>query len=193
MTLEHLIDSYGYLAILIGTFLEGETILILGGITAKLGYLQLSWVIVYAFCGTLIGDQLFYFLGRYQGASFLQRHPAWNSRAEKVRRILEGHRILIILGFRFLYGFRIITPFVIGMSRIAFLEFAILNVISAAIWSIIIGLLGFAFGHGLELVLGDIRLYEIAIMATVLLMGTLIWIIHIVYLRRKQKQERTGS
>lgn len=193
MTLEHLIDSYGYLAILIGTFLEGETILILGGITAKLGYLQLSWVIVYAFCGTLIGDQLFYFLGRYQGVSFLQRHPAWNSRAEKVRRILKGHRILIILGFRFLYGFRIITPFVIGMSRIAFLEFAILNVISAAMWSIIIGLLGFAFGHGLELVLGDIRLYEIAIMATVLLMGTLIWIIHIVYLRRKQKQERTGS
>lgn len=192
MTLEHLIDSYGYLAILIGTFLEGETILILGGITAKLGYLQLPWVIVYAFCGTLIGDQLFFFLGRFQGASFLQRHPSWNYRAEKVRGILVRHRILIILGFRFVYGFRTITPFVIGMSRVPILEFAILNVISAAVWSIVIGVLGFAFGHAMELVLGDLRRYEEAIVATVLLTGTLIWIIHIVYLRRKQKQQRTG-
>jgi len=189
MSLEHFIDSYGYLAILIGTFLEGETILVLGGITAKLGYLKLFWVIVYAFCGTLIGDQLFFFLGRYQGASFLQRHPSWNNRAQKVHGILERHRIPIILGFRFLYGFRIITPYVIGMSRVPFLEFAILNVISAAVWSIIIGILGFAFGHGLELVLGDIRRYEIAIMAAVLGMGLLIWVIHIVYLRKQQKQQ----
>lgn len=75
------------------------------------------------------------------------------------------------------------------MSRVPFLEFAILNVISAAVWSIVIGILGFAFGHGLELVLGDIRRYEIAIMAAVLGMGLLIWIIHIVYLRKQQKQQ----
>ena len=58
MSLEHLIDAYGYLAILAGTFLEGETILILGGVAAKLGYLDLPWVIVCGFTGSLIGDQL---------------------------------------------------------------------------------------------------------------------------------------
>ena len=168
MSLEHFIDSYGYLAILIGTFLEGETILILGGITAKLGYLQLPWVITYAFWGTLIGDQLFFMLGRSQGAPFLHRHPSWDERAQKVQGILERHRILIILGFRFIYGFRIITPYVIGMSRISYLEFLVLNVISAAVWSIVIGSLGFAFGHGLELWLGNIRRYEIIIMVVVL-------------------------
>ncbi|MDX1823759.1 MAG: DedA family protein [Thiohalomonadales bacterium] len=188
MSLEHFIDSYGYLAILIGTFLEGETILILGGITAKLGYLQLNWVIACAFLGTLIGDQLFFLLGRYLGAPFLDRHPSWVDRARKVESILERHRILIILGFRFIYGFRTITPYVIGMSRISFLEFFVLNVISAAVWSIIIGLLGFAFGHGLELWLGNIRHYEIRIMLVVILTGTLIWIIHFAYLRHKQKK-----
>lgn len=191
MSLEHFIDSYGYLAILIGTFLEGETILILGGITAKLGYLQLSWVIAYAFLGTFIGDQLFFLLGRFQGAPFLLRHPSWVDRARKVQGILERHRILIILGFRFIYGFRTITPYVIGMSRISFLEFFVLNAISAAVWSIIIGLLGFAFGHGLELWLGNIRHYEIRIMLAVILTGTLIWIIHFAYLRHKQKKRRT--
>ncbi len=64
MTLEILIRNYGYWAVLVGTFLEGETILVLGGLSAHLGYLKLPWVIAAAFCGTLPGDQLYFFLGR---------------------------------------------------------------------------------------------------------------------------------
>ena len=77
MTLEHLIDSYGYIVVLIGTLLEGETILVLGGIAAKLGYLELPWVITCAFTGTLLGDQFFFFMGRYKGHAYLEKRPAW--------------------------------------------------------------------------------------------------------------------
>lgn len=180
MTLQQLIDNYGYLAILIGTFLEGETILILGGIAAKLGYLELPWVIVCGFAGTLIGDQLFFFLGRYRGKEFLRRHPSWQARAEKVDSILQRHRLLIILGFRFLYGLRTVTPFVIGMSRIPILMFMLLNLVSALLWSVVIGTLGYAFGHALELVLGNLRHYEIGILTTVITIGAVIWLWHFV-------------
>ena len=180
MTLEHLFDTYGYLAILIGTFLEGETILVLGSIASKLGYLKLPWVIVCAFTGTLLGDQLFFFLGRYKGHSFLDHRPTWHARAETVHRILTHHRIPIILGFRFLYGLRTVTPFVIGMSRIPIPEFVVFNMIGAALWAIGIGALGYAFGHGLELILGDIKRYEFAIFALIMLSGLLMWIIHII-------------
>jgi membrane protein DedA with SNARE-associated domain len=37
MGLESLINTYGYLAILVGTLLEGETILVLGGFAAHRG------------------------------------------------------------------------------------------------------------------------------------------------------------
>ena len=56
MTIESFIETYGYAAILIGTFLEGETILVLGGFAAHRGYLSLPWVIVAAFAGTLSGE-----------------------------------------------------------------------------------------------------------------------------------------
>lgn len=187
MTPEHLIDAYGYLAILIGAFLEGETILVLGGIAAKLGYLELPWVIVCAFTGTLFGDQLFFFLGRYKGQTFLDKRPTWQGRAEKVHRIMERHHIPIILGFRFLYGLRTVTPFVIGMSRVPIAEFMILNIIGAALWAVSIGILGYAFGHALGLILGDIQHYELEILAVVLLVGILIWVNHIVHIRRQQK------
>lgn len=37
MTLESVVDTYGYVAVLVGTFLEGETILVLGGFAAHKG------------------------------------------------------------------------------------------------------------------------------------------------------------
>src|SRR5688572_33421924 len=41
--LTQLLDHYGYLAVLVGTVLEGETILILGGFAAHQGYLHLPF------------------------------------------------------------------------------------------------------------------------------------------------------
>ncbi len=63
MDLQSIIEHYGYAAILIGTFLEGETILVLAGLAAHQGYLVLSWVISAAFLGSLCGDQLFFIWG----------------------------------------------------------------------------------------------------------------------------------
>lgn len=191
MTLEHVIDSYGYLALVVGTFLEGETILVLGGIAAKLGYLQLPWVIVSAFLGTLSSDQLFFFLGRRQGRAFLLKHPQWNTRAEKVQRLLERHRIPVIIGFRFLYGFRTVTPFVLGMSRVPIVQFVVLNIVGAAAWATVIGSLGYAFGQGLELLLGDIRHYEKEVLAFVMATGSIMWLVRLAINRKHRNESDT--
>jgi len=146
---------------------------------------------VFAFIGTLTGDQLFFFVGRYHGTSLLRRHPSWNKRAEKVNRTLVLHRILIIIGFRFLYGLRNVTPFVLGTSRVPISDFVILNIIGAATWASIIGILGFLFGHALELILGNIRHYEMVLLGVALLLGVLSWMLHLVKtIRRQQKQRR---
>ena len=59
--MEHLIDTYGYWAVLLATFPEGETILVIAGFAAHQGYLTLMPVILAAFAGSLCGDQLFFF------------------------------------------------------------------------------------------------------------------------------------
>ena len=67
VSLEELVRNYGYIIIVIGTFLEGETILVVAGFLAYSGYLQLPFVILAGFAGTFAGDQLYFYLGRYQG------------------------------------------------------------------------------------------------------------------------------
>ena len=100
--MESLIENYGYLAILIGTFLEGETILVLGGFTAHQGYLALPWVILAAFAGSLCGDQLFFYLGRKHSQAVLSKRPSWKLKAEKVHKMMNQFQTPMILSFRFL-------------------------------------------------------------------------------------------
>jgi membrane protein DedA with SNARE-associated domain len=158
--MEDLVSTYGYMAIVIGTFLEGETILIIGGFAAHRGYLELPWVMVSAFFGTLFGDQLYFYIGWTKGRKLIDKRPVWKAKSNKVFALLNKHQLLLILGFRFLYGLRTVTPFILGVSKIPPLRFLILNVIGASIWAVIVGFLGYVFGHTLETLLGDIRHFE---------------------------------
>jgi membrane protein DedA with SNARE-associated domain len=175
MSLEELIASYGYTAIAVGTFLEGETILVLGGLAAHRGYLELKWVVGSAFLGTLTGDQIFFHIGRIWGRSLLQGRPGWKAKSEKVLSLMKRHQVLLILGFRFLYGLRTVTPFVLGASGIPRLRFAVLNGVGALVWALIVGFLGYFVGHAVEVIIGDVKRYEMWLFAGVLAVGVSVW------------------
>jgi membrane protein DedA with SNARE-associated domain len=175
MTLETLIQNYGYLAILIGTFLEGEVILILGGLAAHLGYLELPWVIASAFAGTFGGDQLYFFIGRRYGQRFLDKRPRWKKRSERIWALLHRHQDWVVLGFRFVYGTRTLTPFVIGMSWIKTLRYVVLNFLGAVVWAIAFGVLGYVFGQVVAQLVGQVKRYEVILFGTVAVLGLVLW------------------
>jgi membrane protein DedA with SNARE-associated domain len=184
--LESLIDTYGYVAVLVGTFLEGETVLVLGGFAAHRGYLALPWVIMAAFLGTLCGDQLFFFLGRRHSQTVLARRPSWKARADRAQRLLERFRTPLILVFRFMYGLRTVIPFAIGMSTVPTRQFIFLNIIGALVWAAVIGTGGYLFGHALEIILGDIKHYEREALGAIAAIGASVWIIY--FIRRRSRR-----
>ena len=171
MDLMQLVSDYGYYALFIGTFLEGETILVIAGFLASAGHLELPWVIVSAFLGTFAGDQTFFYLGRLKGIAFLEKRPLWHSKTDKVFDMLHRHQIKVVLGFRFLYGIRNVTPFVIGASRMNPVKFFILNFTGALVWAIAVAYLGFQFGHLAEAMMGKIQKYEMYILGALIIGG----------------------
>ncbi len=181
----YLLMTYGYLAIAAGTFVEGETMAVMGGFAVHRGYLTLSLVMLATFIGGIAGDQFYFLLGRLKGKAYLERHPSWNSKVERVHRLLDRYNMLVLVGFRFVYGIRTITPFVIGMSGISTLRFIVLNGIGALIWSIMVVLLGYFFGVAVEAVFADIKRYEHMFFIGLLCCGT---IFAIVYFARKHRR-----
>jgi membrane protein DedA with SNARE-associated domain len=186
ITLESLIETYGYLAILIGTFLEGETILVLGGFAAHRGYLSLPWVILVAFVGSLSGDQLFFYLGRKHSQIILGKRQSWKGRIERAQKLLDRFRTPLILAFRFLYGLRTVAPFVIGMSPVPTGQFIFLNAAGALVWAVVVGSASYLFGHAMEIILGDMKRYELEVLGAIAITGALIWTVHF-YRRRKRR------
>lgn len=175
MDLQQIISDYGYLALFILTFLEGETVLVIAGFLAFQGKLELPLVIMTAFLGTFAGDQTFFYLGRWKGIAFLEKRPLWHSKTDKVFDLLHKHQLKVILGFRFLYGVRNVTPFVIGASRIPPLKFFFLNGLGALVWAVAVGYLGYQFGHMAEAIMGNIQKYEMYILGGVVLIGVLLF------------------
>ena len=188
MTFEAIIEKFGYWAIFVGTALEGETILVVAGYLAHRGYLRLPYVIVAAMFGTFIGDQTFFQLGRHSGNAFLSRHPNWQTRAARVERLFNRHRIALVMGFRFMYGIRTVSPFVIGMSGFPQKLFLLLNLASAGIWAIVVGSGGYVFGHVLEKLLAEAKRIEIPVIISITGIGVVIWIWHSRHLRNKLRR-----
>jgi membrane protein DedA with SNARE-associated domain len=124
------------------------------------------------------------YLGRKHNQVVLSKRPAWKAKAEKVNKMTNHFQTPLILSFRFLYGLRTVTPFVIGMSPVSVKKFVLLNGIGALAWSAAVASGGYLFGQTLEIIIGRFKSYELYVMGSVAVIGLSIWMLHFYHLRR---------
>lgn len=149
MDINNLISHYGYAALVIGSMAEGETITLLGGVAAHQGLLKFPLVVISVALGGMIGDQLLYLLGRRFGGKLLKRFSHHQARIRKAQRMIQRRPYLFVIGTRFMYGFRVIGPLLIGASCLPPKVFLPLNVLGALVWALIFTTLGYLGGEAI--------------------------------------------
>jgi membrane protein DedA with SNARE-associated domain len=179
-----LIDTYGYAAVLVGAFLEGETILALAGLAAYRQYLDFRVVVAIALVAGFAGDQVYFWLGRRKGQQILRRFPNAQQRAERFDALLARWHAPLIVAIRFMYGFRIVGPVLLGMGRVPAWKFVVFNFIGAAIWAPLIAGLGYLFGNVIEALLDDLRDVELLAFGALVLIGLASFLVHHIRTRR---------
>jgi len=152
--MESFIVEWGYPAILIGCLIEGETVVVIGGWMAHKGLLRLEGVMLSALVGSLLGDQGWFLLGRYAGQRWFSRWRRFQEISRPLARWTKSPSAWFVLSFRFVYGIRTITPFLLGGARYPMRKFIPLNGLGAALWSTAVALLGWFMGLTVERVLG---------------------------------------
>ena len=182
--MEEYLREFGYLALFIGTFLEGETILIIAAYLASKGMLNIYLVMLSAVAGTVLGDQTYFYIGRIQGMSFIQKRPNLKKKWVRISGLIERRENIIILAYRFVYGFRNVTPFALGILNINAMKFLVLNVIAAAVWAISFSILGYTFG---AMIRNDIETYEKVFALGILFITVLVAFIY--WLKKRIKNE----
>jgi membrane protein DedA with SNARE-associated domain len=174
---EFLIRSYGYPMLVAGTMAEGETVMIIGGLLASQGYLDLPLVVLCGFMGALAGDQFFFLLGRRLGMPYILKRRRLRDRMDRVDFYCTRYRNMLMAGFRFIYGFRSLMPFFFGVTRVRAGKFFLLNTIGASLWALAVGLTGYFVGSLARTAIHRVAGFPIAIaavlMCAVLLVGLL--------------------
>ena len=173
----NILQDYGYVAILLVTFLEGESIVLVAGVLAFRGEMDFRLIVLTAMLGSFLGDQLYYTLGQVFGTPLLKRFPGLERRIEWAFKMVRRHETLFILSFRFVYGIRNISPFVIAMSGVPRLRFALLNVVAAALWAITFTTVGFYFGKAVKVWFGEYENVMLGVIGGLIVLGLLIaWV-----------------
>ncbi|EBG0720201.1 DedA family protein [Salmonella enterica subsp. enterica] len=180
MDINTLITHYGYAALVIGSMAEGETVTLLGGVAAHQGLLKFPLVAAAVALGGMMGDQLLYLLGRCYGGKILRRFPRYHTKILRAQKMIQRHPYLFVIGTRFMYGFRVVGPLLIGASRLPPKIFLPLNIVGALIWALLFTTLGYLGGEMIAPWLHDLdqhlRHGVWLILAIVLVVGVRWWL-----------------
>ena len=147
--------NYGYLVIFLGTCLEnmlflglfvpGIFVLLLAGISAQNGLINLPLAFVIGVIGTSLGDTVSYFGGRFGWKRALE-HAAKVPWMDTIHHALQRHPVLFVFAYHFMGYTRLVGPLTAGALRLPFARWWVLDFLGAMLWVGTYLGLGYLFG-----------------------------------------------
>lgn len=169
------VRDYGYYAIVVGTFFEGELIMLAAGIAACGGMLTLPGVIAAGMIGIFASDTFCFLLGRWAGDGLRRLLPRLHARLDRVFHLIEKHDDKLIVYFQFFPGFCTVTPIAFGMSRISVARFMGLDLLGNALWTLVFSVGGYVFGSAFEHIVKGSHEWTALIAGLALVVGFSLW------------------
>jgi undecaprenyl-diphosphatase len=142
----------------VGLVAPGETTVIVGGVIAGQGEIELIPLIGLVWACCVLGDTTSFFIGRRLGRGFLERHgPKFKIDEKRLRQVesyFQRHGGKTILIGRFIGLVRALAPFVAGSSGLSYRRFIPFSVIGCGVWATLFTVLGFVFYRSFDKVAG---------------------------------------
>ena len=130
-----LLPKYGYLAILIAAFWEGEVVLIAAGTLCGRGYLNWRLTILAAAIGGSAGDQIYFYAAHERAARAIKKSRRLSKWYPKVSKFVLRHSTVAVLLSRFAAGLRITIPLVCATVGMPPKKYSILSLVSGFAWA----------------------------------------------------------
>jgi membrane-associated protein len=133
----------------VGLIAPGETAIVLGGVVAAQGGVDLPVILLVAWVAAALGDLASFLLGQRLGRRFLiTRGPRLGvtaTRLERVEGFFDRHGAKAILIGRFVGIVRAVAPFLAGASGMRLRAFLPWSLLGTAAWATTFTLVGYVF------------------------------------------------
>jgi len=158
--IQHLLETYGYVAVLVlvgleslGVPLPGETALLTASAYAAAGHLSIAGVIAAAAVGAVLGDAGAYWIGRTGGLALVRRYGRLlrvdDAKLERAQKFFQRHGGKTVFFGRFVSLLRMLAALLAGVTRMPYGRFSAFNVTGGICWALLFGSLGYGFGRHL--------------------------------------------
>jgi membrane-associated protein len=130
-------------------FLPGDSLLFAAGALTATTSLQIGWMLGLLIVAAVVGDAVNYAIGYYAGQKIIQSGTRL-VRKEHLARTHEffaKHGKMTIILARFVPIIRTFAPFVAGLGKMTYAEFAVYNVTGGVLWVSLFVLCGRIFGQ----------------------------------------------
>ena len=180
---------FGEAALFVGFVLPGETTVLVAGVVASQGNINIGILCVLVVVSAVVGDSVGYAVGHHFGDRLLNLRVLQRHRAELDSAIAGMQRrspVYVFLG-RFTAFLRAVMPGLAGMSKMHYRRFLIANALGGLVWGVAFSLLGYFGGSQLA----KIEKYSgwASIALVVLLVATVIGVHYARKMVRKRNQE----
>jgi membrane-associated protein len=141
----------------VGFFLPGDSLLVVSGLFAAAGKLNVALVMLAFFLGSVIGDSTGYWTGRVMGKTLFNRESSRifkPSRVEKAHAFFEKYGAKTVILARFVPIVRTFAPLVVGAAEMPYSRFLPFSIIGGALWISSMVLAGYFLGGVIERALG---------------------------------------
>ena len=176
----------------VGLVAPGEFTIIIGGVIAGQGTIDILPLIGLTWFACILGDSTSFFVGRRLGRGFIERHgprvKITHERLEQVEGYFQRHGGKTILIGRFIGLVRAIAPFIAGSSGLRYGRFIPYSVIGTGLWSTGFLLLGFFFYRSFDRVTQIAGRATFAFAVLVAIVVSIVWSYR--QLRDDQKRAR---
>ena len=171
-----LLKEYGYIILFVWCIMEGEMALIMAGILAHTTHMHIALAIFVAGLGGFVGDQIYFYLGRYNKKYIAKRLHTQRRKFAVAHIMLKKYGWPIIFLQRYMYGFRVIIPLCIGLTGYDAKKYAFINLISAWCWAAITIIPAWILGeHILDILHKAKEHWYVAVPVVALFLGILLY------------------
>lgn len=149
--------AFGEAAFLLGFVLPGETAVILGGVIASQGNVNVVAMIAVASVAAIAGDSVGYEVGRLVGPRLLSVRPLRRRHAgvEKARSFIQRWGAWAVVLGRLTAFLRAVVPGLAGMGGMHYPRFLMANALGGVLWATGFTLLGYFLGNAYKKVLSE--------------------------------------
>ncbi len=177
---------FGEAALFFGFVIPGETAVLIGGVIASQGRVNIGVLCVLVVIAAVVGDTVGFEVGKHYGARLLELR-IFRARRGALDQALEGLKrrgpTYVFVG-RFTAFLRAVMPGLAGMSKMRYRRFFLANAAGGLVWGVAYALLGYYGAHVI------VKVEKYSNDATYALLAVIVIVVVVLHVRRKRNEAR---